>query len=229
MQQWLRHAIYLAPPRGSALARFGADWLGWDPEAGEERTAAPVPALAAVQARIAEVPRRYGFHATLKAPFHMVEGRTAAELDAAAAALAAARPAFSLTLRVAAVGRFVALLAQDPPQALAALEADCVTGLDRFRAPLARAEIASRGPLDPGAAAHLARWGYPWVLDRFRFHMTLTGPLAPAEAATVRDALADALAPILAVPMPVDALCRFAGAPDGRFHLLARHPLSALT
>ncbi len=73
---------------------------------------------------------------------------------------------------------------------------------------------------------NLARWGYPWVLDRFRFHMTLTRALPPGEAAAVCAALEDPLRPILAAPVPVAGLCHFAEAGDGRFRILGRYPLT---
>ena len=101
-----------------------------------------------------------------------------------------------------------------------------MTGLDRFRAPLTPEEIARRGPMpDPVARAHLARWGYPWVLDRFRFHMTLTRALPPGESTAVLRALARPLGPLLAEPVAVAGLCHFAEAADGRFRVLARYPL----
>lgn len=223
MGDWRRHAIYFAPPRAGGLARFGAAWLGWDPEAGR---ACPRPANAPEPAVVAE-PARYGFHATLKAPFRLAEGEGAESLDAAAGALAASLPAFAMRLRVASLASFVALVPETPPPALAALEAAVVRGLDRFRAPLRPEEVARRRPdrLDATGRAHLARWGYPHVLDRFRFHMTLTGPLPPEQAERIRDALAATLSPLLADAVPVREICRFAEAPDGRFHLLRRFPL----
>ena len=112
-----------------------------------------------------------------------------------------------------------------PSPALAALAGVCVIGLDRFRAPPTPEEIARRGPRpDPVARAHLARWGYPWVLDRFRFHMTLTGALPPDEGAVLRGA-GPTLGPLLAEPVAVTALCHFAEGADGRFRVLARYPL----
>jgi hypothetical protein len=109
---------------------------------------------------------------------------------------------------------------------LARLAAACVTELDGFRAPPTPEEIARRGPgLDPAETANLHRWGYPWVLDRFRFHMTLTRALQPAEAAAVLAALATPLAPLLSRPVEVADLCHFAEGGDRRFRLLGRYPL----
>lgn len=223
MGDWRRHAIYFAPPARSGLAAFGATWLGWDPETGRDR---PRPADAPAAAVVAD-PARYGFHATLKAPFRLAEGESEGSLDAATATLAATLPGFAMRLRVASLVGFVALVPVDPPADLAALEATVVQRLDRFRAPLRQAEIARRRPerLDAAERAHLERWGYPHVLDRFRFHMTLTGALAPEAAERIREGLAPRLAPLLAQPVPVREICRFGEAADGRFHLLRRFPL----
>ena len=73
----------------------------------------------------------------------------------------------------------------------------------------------------PAGEARLARWGYPWVLDRFRFHMTLTGALGYDRGAMVA-ALAGVLAPLLATPVAIDAICRFSEGADGRFRLVRR-------
>lgn len=225
MGDWRRHAIYFAPAAGSDLARFAAAWLGWDPEAGAE---VPRRGLDGIASDAVADPARYGFHATLKAPFRLAAGAEVEALDAAAGRLAAGVAGFELRLRVAALGQFVALVPATVPQALGRLEAEVVQRLDRFRAPLTEAEIARRRPerLDPVERHHLAAWGYPFVLDRFRFHMTLTGPLAPDDADAARRALAREMTPLLADPVPVREVCRFSEAPDGRFHLLRRFPLA---
>lgn len=218
MGDWRRHAIYFAPPRGSGLARFGAGWLGWDPEtASASRPRGPAEMVAA--------PARYGFHATLKAPFRLAAGEDVAALDAAAGEIAGQVPAFGLRLKVATIGGFVALVPVAVPAGLAVLEAALVRGLDRFRAPSSREEIARRRPdrLDAGERALLAAWGYPFVLDRFRFHMTLTGALP--EATGMAAELERELEALLAEPVPVAEVCRFSEDGDGRFHLVKRFAL----
>ena len=111
MGDWRRHAIYFAPPAGSPLAEFGADWLGWDPATGARaRWLRPAGAAAAGGPNWSRRRARYGFHATLKAPFRLGPGRDAAALDAAAAAVAAGFAGFEVGLRLAALGRFVALV-----------------------------------------------------------------------------------------------------------------------
>jgi putative phosphonate metabolism protein len=224
-----RAAIYFAPRRDSALARFGDGWLGRDVESGARidppRPAAITPARLAM---LTEAPRHYGFHATLKPPFVLAAGSDMAQLQAAAAEFAADRAGFVLPrLRLEAIGKFLALTPVEPVAELAALAADCVRAFDAFRAPPEPAELARRlsAGLTPRQAELLARWGYPYVLDEFRFHLTLTGPIDDAaERDAVRTALAPLVAPLCAEPVPVDAICLFHQPDrDAPFRLIARH------
>jgi len=226
MDDWRRHAIYFAPRADTPLARFGADWLGWDAAAGAPRDGLDLPGLPRPRADLVAGPDRYGLHATLKPPFRLAEGRDRAGLGAAIAALAARHARFALDLGPGVLQGFVALMETTPSRPLARLAAACVTELDAFRAPPIPEEIGRRGPdLDPAEAANLHRWGYPWVLDRFRFHLTLSRSLPPPEAAAVLAALAPPLAPHLSRPVEVADLCHFAEGEDGRFRMLGRYPL----
>ena len=53
------------------------------------------------------------------------------------------------------------------------------------------------------------RWGYPYVGQDFRFHMTLTGTLSQGEIVRVRPHLQKHFAPIMAMPVLCNriALC----------------------
>ena len=220
-----RYAIYYAPNPGSALDRFGEAWLGRS-----TRSGAAVPQLSIPDiepARLHELtaePRRYGFHGTLKPPFRLRDGSGIAELREAAAAFAASRAPFVLPPpRLAALGRFLALVPSAPSPELAALAAEAVRALDGFRAPPAEAEIARRrrSGLTKRQEELLAQWGYPYVMDAFRFHLTLTGPLEPAD----RDRLAAALEPLTADlcrdPIRVDAVCLFEESGPGEPFVIA--------
>lgn len=226
MQTATRYAIYYTPPPG-ALAAFGAAWLGWDVAAGAPVAQPPVPGLARPLGEITATPRRYGFHATLKPPFRLAEGRRPAELAEAAERLAGRlAPVGTTGLQLSGLGRFLALVPAGDAAPLGALAAEVVAALDGFRAPMGEAERARRGAgLSPRQAALLERWGYPWVMEEFRFHLTLTGPLEPAEAAAVRAALVPGLAPCLPRPFRLDALSLVAEGGDGSFRLLHRYPL----
>ncbi|TKA95193.1 DUF1045 domain-containing protein, partial [Cereibacter changlensis] len=89
-------------------------------------------------------------------------------------------------------------------------------------------EIARRRPerLSPRQRGYLADWGYPYVMEEFRFHLTLTGDLPEAEAAQVEAVLAPVLAPLLPRPFRIGSLCLFGEAADGRFRLLERVALT---
>lgn len=223
MRQFSRYAIYYAPAPGP-FARAAAAWLGRDPETGHAVPQPPVPDLAT---RTAE-PRRYGFHATLKAPFRLAEGVDFPALCAATRALAARLEPVSLPgLRLADLHGFLALVPEGDPAALNALAAEVVVALDPLRAPLTQAEIARRHPerLSPRQRALLDRHGYPFVLDEFVFHLTLSDPLPDPGA--LRPAAEAHFAPHLPRPFVVDALCVFGQAEGGAFHLLHRAPLSS--
>src|SRR5215468_4077744 len=182
-----RYALYWAPDAGSALATLGAAWLGRDVEA---RAVPARPALDGFDLFRLEVltaePRRYGLHATLKPPFALAVGADIAALRATLAAFATGTSAVDLpVLALRHLGRFLALVPSRPCPPVNDLAARCMVEFDRFRHPPPPAELARRrsAGLDAVEEAYLARWGYPYVLDRFRFHVTLTGPLDAAEAA----------------------------------------------
>ncbi|WP_237477683.1 DUF1045 domain-containing protein [Lichenibacterium dinghuense] len=172
-------------------------------------------------------PARYGFHATLRAPFRPRDGVTLDGLSAHLAAFAAGRPAPVIgCLTLSRLGDFFALTPSGPEPGIAALEGEVLDAFEPFRAALTPAEAARRRPerLSPSQRALLDRYGYPYVRDEFRYHMTLTGPV-PGPAEAVRRALEAHFADVLDRPLPVDGLALFvepeAGAP---FRVHAFHP-----
>src|SRR6266567_1747583 len=176
-----RYAIYYAPTPGSELDRFGVRLLGYDAFGGDDL---PFPEgvteVTPDWRDLTADPRKYGFHATLKAPFSLAADKTEAELFAACSAFAAIPRAIPVIEPVVgSISGFIAVIPAEPPQQLIRLAADCVTEFDSFRAPLTETDRARRNPsrLTPTQRDHLDRWGYPYVMDDFRFHMTLTGRL----------------------------------------------------
>ena len=176
-----RYAIYFAAGADSALSRFGAELLGYDAYTGEEPPFADDALRVAPDWRdITADPRRYGFHGTLKAPMALAAGRTEAELLAACAAFAGkARPIPVIRPVVGAISGFIAVIPAQPVDALQKLAADCARDFDCFRPPLTAEDRARRKPdrLSERQRDHLDRWGYPYVMEEFRFHMTVTGRL----------------------------------------------------
>jgi len=225
-----RYAIYFAPSRTSLLWRTASRWLGRD-AAGNARLAQPeVPGYSAqTLVALTQSPRRYGFHATLKPPFRLGEGQSVAALCEALARFAGERVAFALPeLEVAPLSGFLALLPKVRSEALHALADDCVTAFDAFRRPLEASELARRrgAGLTARQEALLARFGYPYVLDQFRFHMTLTGPVEGPESAHLQPWLQRHFAVSLREPIQVRDLCLFVqDRPDADFSVFQRSPL----
>lgn len=208
-----RYAIYFAPARHSPWWAFGAHWLGRD-EAGGQPLPPSCPEgmdAAAFQALTAE-PRRYGFHATLKAPFRLRDRDGAALLQQLTVMARQLRPVPIGILVPVYMDGFVALVPSARNPALDNLAALCVTELEALRAPLTPEELQRRRPetLDARGRELLERYGYPRVLERFRFHMTLTGPLDAAAAGRLIAQAAPAIARLNGQAPPVaDRLCVF--------------------
>jgi putative phosphonate metabolism protein len=205
-----RYAIYYVPAPDSRLNRFGAHLLGYDAFRGE---ALPFPEgiLQAVPdwGDLTDDPRRYGFHATLKAPMSLASGRTEDELVAACAAFAATpRPIPVIRPVVGVIEGFIAVVPAEPPPELIQLAADCVGEFDWFRAPLSEADRAKRNPsrLTATQREHLDRWGYPHVMDDFRFHMTLTGRLDAGRREPLLKMLEDRFAALNLRALPIDRI-----------------------
>lgn len=221
-----RYALYYAPAADSALWRFGSATLGYDALTAEDLPFAVPPGCdAAGWPAMTEEPRRYGFHATLKAPFELAQGRGEEQLRAFARNYAAGREGVTLAgLSVTALGSFVALTPSEPSEDLQRFAFTLVQAFEPFRAPLAEADRARRlkSPLTPAQHAYLEAYGYPYVGDAFRFHMTLTGSLPDEHAAPVKQALEAAYAAALpAGPVKLDRFALFRqDERAGRFRLI---------
>ena len=226
-----RYAIYYAPRPDLPLAQFARSWLGRDPESG---ALCRQPALSNItSSRLAELtadPRHYGFHGTLKPPFALAPGISDDDLFTAVSAFAAARPEIHLDgIVLKQIGRFVALVPRGKSTALNDLAADCVRDFDIFRAPPSSEDLARRraAGLSPRQDAYLVRWGYPYVLEEFRFHLTLTGSLDEPEGSLLKQILNDMTVPFRAAPLEIEDLVIFAQEDrEAPFQVLARFPLA---
>lgn len=182
-----RYAIYFAPALDSDWWKTGSRWLGRCAMTGSTLVQPAIPNVPAelFHALTAD-PRRYGWHATLKAPFALATDRTLTDLCAALHALCAAIAPFELPpLRVHRLDQFLALTPEGDTERLNALAAACVTKFHAFAAPLSQADLMRRRKASLSAEEEtlLANWGYPYVLQRFRFHLSLTGSLADTSLA----------------------------------------------
>lgn len=220
---YTRFAIYFVPPDG-ALADFGARWLGWDLVTGCAVDQPDLPGLDDVSA----TPRKYGFHGTLKAPFRLAQGADPAKLAEAVETMAAnCAPATCDGLQLSRIGRFLALTIKGDAAGVSRVAAACVQNLDGLRAPLSLEELARRrrSRLSGRQDEFLTRWGYPYVMEEFRFHMTLTGRIAPDQVDHWQKALADRM-PDLPAPFVMDAIALVGERADGRFEMIQRYALT---
>lgn len=228
MDDILRYALYLVPE--GPLGRFGEDWLGWDMARGVA-LGAPKDASGDAPVGWAEItaePRRYGFHATVKPPFRLGSGRVAGELQEAVAALCATVAPFGCDgLRLASLDGFLALVPEGETGALDAFAARVVTELDGFRAPAPEAEIARRrgSGLSARQEDYLLRWGYPYVLEEFRAHFTLTGRLDAVRGEAVAGLLRARLEAVPLRPFRVDSLSLAGEQAGGGFREIHRYAL----
>ncbi|MEL6510648.1 MAG: DUF1045 domain-containing protein [Pseudomonadota bacterium] len=220
---YTRFAVYYVPPDGP-LADFGATWLGWDVVTGRGADQFDISGLQ----DITHAPRKYGFHGTLKPPFKLKDGCTIEALEQAVGDLAGkVAPAVCDGLKLTQLGRFLALTPLGPTDSLQAVAEACVRDLDGFRAPATEAELALRrkAGLSPRQDALLTQWGYPYVFEEFRFHLTLSGRLQEDDLPGWTETLQRHL-PDLPTPFVVDQIALCGEREDGRFKMIHRYTLA---
>ncbi|MEO3430363.1 DUF1045 domain-containing protein [Pelagibius sp. CAU 1746] len=227
-----RYAVYYAPPRACALWRLAQRWLGRDCESGETLEQPLLEGWTAEDiSSFTGSPRHYGFHATLKAPFRLAPGASLRHLHDSLGAFAAGRQAFlAPPLEVSAIGPFLALTLSTASPEMESLAAASVRDLDGLRAPPSEADLQRRlaAELSLRQEELLRTWGYPYVLDEFRFHMTLTGPIADqGRREALRNDLQTLFRPVLADPVPVTEICLYSqNSTEAPFTLVDRFRLA---
>lgn len=202
----MRYAVYFTPPQTHPLNLAAARWLGRDPFTGE------IHADNEAREELTAEPRRYGFHATLKAPFELSEKKTEAQLIAAVKNFAETRTAFDIPqIVVGQLGPFFAFVSHSVHGPLQDFAADIVDFFDEFRAPLSDSDIARRRPqnLTPKQRDNLMLWGYPHVMEEFRFHMTLTGPTEEPDRPDIHSALNGHFSEFINRPLAITGLALF--------------------
>lgn len=226
MDHMKRYAVYYAP-RDGAFASRAAAWIGRDPATGQAAQHPDIPGVDV--AGITRDARRYGFHGTIRAPFRAAPGTDASMIAQAVADLAKRlKPVTCTGLRLENLHGFLALTPEGCEAELVALAATVVEVTNPLRTPISEAEIAKRRPetLTPRQRALLDQWGYPFVMEEFRFHLTLTDRMPPDLAGVVQTELAAQFGPVLPRPFVIEDLCLFGEDAAGLFHLLHRYALS---
>ena len=221
----MRVAVYYAPRQDDPLFTDSTTWLGRDPERGAPAQQPDIPGIVEVTAE----PRVYGFHATLKPPMRLQQGRQWYDVLEAAAEIADSVAPFDLPrLAVSDVHGFLALRETCPCAPLQALADACVARMDHLRAPLTDDEIARRrrANLTQQQDDMLLRWGYPYVFETWFFHMTLTRRLNASEKQTFMAAAETYFARAIGVARQVSDICLFVQPVPGEpFIIKKRLPL----
>lgn len=227
MSDQSRYALYFVPPEESPLWRFGTSIIGYDSVSGRE-TPVPEELAKVIAPDLMNEPQRYGFHATLRAPFELAKGVVIADLLKAITALAQqCAPIDAGELHADLMGGFVALTCRTDPSELTALAQRCVEHVEPFRAPLSQTDRERRlsAPLTPRQIDLLNRYGYPYVLEQFKFHMTLTGRLPEDAKTSVLDIIRNMYAPVADHLRIVEVTLLEQPWRDARFRVVQRFPL----
>lgn len=179
----MRCAITYVPPPDDPLTVKAAAWLGRDSYSGAPRRAEIEGLTAADHSFLTALPRRSGFHATLKPPFTLEDGHSVHELERRLTQYSVGLTPVRLELRILLIDTFFALVPVKPDPLLDRLAANIVAEFDSFRRPMSAGDLERRSAARFNAAqlTNLEKWGSPFVFDQFHFHMTLTGPVDRAE------------------------------------------------
>ncbi|MEZ5647643.1 MAG: DUF1045 domain-containing protein [Alphaproteobacteria bacterium] len=222
-----RYAIYYAPKVGSPLAEFGASFLGRDTISDKSVRQMRLPDVGPEHLyTVTSGPRHYGFHATLKAPFRLAEGQDAAALKLAFAAFAASETPFTApALKLRSIDGFLALTFIEPCPQMAHLAQSAVEFFEPFRAELTEEELIERrsAGLSEREDELLVKFGYPYVMEHFHFHMTLTQRLDAGDRAQILEGIAPIVEPIADRPLRVDAVALFHQANRDTPFIMAEH------
>jgi len=178
-------------------------------------------------------PQHYGFHATLRPPFQPTENADREAISGLVSTLAASlTPVTIPSLVLRRISRCFALVPAEPHSGLNTLAAACVRTFEPMRKPLDKGEFTRRrhSNLTDRQLRLLARWGYPYVMEEYLFHLTLTGPINGEDVSVARQALESHFAPLLQRSMRIDALSLvYQPNRDANFRRIGLFPLNGHT
>ncbi|MFA1626141.1 DUF1045 domain-containing protein [Rhizobium mongolense] len=230
----MRYAICFTPTPSDPLSEVAANWLGRNVFSGEM---VEPPAIGGIGihdiAFHTAVPRRYGFHGVLKAPFHLAPDVSETQLLRDMMRFSGSFQPFRIPrIEVARLRNYFSLVPSVPCEHMHYLASAVVQHFDRFRAPLSEAEIERIDPDGLSAAqfANLHRWGNPYVMDEFRFHMPLTGPVNLVDMPRIEQALRNVFEPVLAEPVTVANIAlMIEEGTGGPFRVHSLHPMGKVS
>ena len=224
-----RFAIYFVPPESNDLTRFTASWFGWDVYKGIK---VDYPVLHNLNYDIKEItntPSKYGFHGTLKAPFSLVPDKTIDDLKLSLSMLSRSIKKFeipSICLRI--IDEFIAIVPTSQNESIHSLAKKCLEDLDSFREAESDEILNKRrsGRLSTSEEHNLLKWGYPYVLDDFQFHLTMTGKLPLKVCKHVFSVLSLELHEVLNAPLFIGKICLVGeNKMDGKFGVIEEFSL----
>jgi hypothetical protein len=160
--------------------------------------------------KLLQAPNHYGFHATIKPPFRLKNGYTVNDVEKELATFTKElQPIFLPRLEIARIDNFFCLRPVSESTAINNLAAEVVRRFDYLRQPAEEKELARRRSvgLSDRQENLLLKWGYPYVLDEFRFHLTLTGNIEnERQAEPLRCELSNRFDQGIQEPVSFDAL-----------------------
>ncbi len=225
-KNYKRYAIYYAPIENPELDLFGKCWLGWDPYKGEETTKSDLSKLPSFKkfSGLVLTPKQYGFHGTIKAPFRLKNKYTYSDLENKVREISKQIQSFHLDkLVIKKLGNFIALT---PSKNLKVNDVSnkFVEGLDFLRDDLSEDEIKKRHPhkLSFNQKKMLFKWGYPYVFNEFKFHLTLTGKLRIEEIDNVYKYLQTILKSVNLRKIHFKSICIFGQKTDEKFYFIKK-------
>jgi len=226
-----RYAVYFTPAQDHPLSKAAETWLGYSPWSGEPVERSSTAALDAnLLEQFTTSARKYGFHATMKAPFRLADGQSEAGLRNACEQFASVSSSTEIErLTAKQLDTYFALVPERQSNELRNLAADAVEHFEPFRAALTEAETQRRlaSPLTGAQRTLLSKWGYPYVFDEFRFHLTLGGGVAPKDQAVIASAINTHFAHSIDQPLAIDRIALFRqNTPDSAFEIIGHYELS---
>ena len=230
----MRYAIYFTPSMYDPLSVAAASWLGRNVYSGEAPEAPSIAGFSRQELAFhTAVPRRYGFHGTIKAPFRLHDDTSEPALLKSLMHFASTMTPFEIPkMEIGRHGEFFGLAPSAPCEQMNHLAASVIQAFDAFRAPLSDIEIERRDPdrLTAPQFSNLHRWGNPYVMEEYRFHMTLTGPMTAAEMPRFETALRAHFNPYLLRPLEIANIALFVeNEPGAPFHVHSLHPMGRVS
>ncbi len=227
----IRLAIYFSPLQGSELAKAAAQWLGRNNESltyQEQKTDFTLNSVKITQ--ITSSPFHYGFHGTLKPPFRPVPGTDLEKVKDRLCFFASQFKKFTLPpLHLRQIHTFFCLTPTVRCEQLHNLADETVRAFDDLRRPPSQDELQKRreANLSPAQEEMLVTWGYPYVMDQFRFHLTLTNNIgSQADCAVIERELQHRFPQSMLNAVTFSQLCLFIEENGAPMKMIAAFPLS---